>query len=305
MNVELCLIFLKLSLCFAFRGDEVAYIKPSPDDRCPTRSCFTLSQFAVVVQSKLNYSVLMFLPGNHCLGSDLFITNISEFSMVSKNSSLHLNITCRQNANFIFNKISNMSIKGLKFCGCSLRISSSDQLRIEDSTFLGQEGSETALEIIDTSASATNSYFAFNMVGSSRGPIQVLVYKEQEYPDLSVITNVGGAIIANQSNISIIRSEFEGNCAAVGGAIFATMGSNVTIINSTFVNNSVNSSTSITRGGVLYSEIGRNSVTKASVVLFGNNFHNNTASFNPEILKNYKDPIAQGGVLAPVPYTQP
>ena len=57
---------------------------------------------------------------------------------------------------------------------------------------------------------------------------------------MTVITLVGGAIFAtNYSNISIITSRFESNCAEIGGAIYAEKRCHMMILKSTFIDNHV------------------------------------------------------------------
>ena len=92
--------------------------------------------------------------------------------------------------------------------------------------------------------------FIFNRVGSYREPTSV-----------TVLAFIGGAVIFNQSDTIIVISLFEGNCAEMGGAVFLTGGSNVTVISTFLVNNSVEKSNSSalshTYGGALYSESGK------------------------------------------------
>ena len=62
-----------------------------------------------------------------------------------------------------------------------------------------------------------------------------IISQDNTHGNASVLLNrdhayVGGAIIANQSNLTIIKSNFEGNSAEIGGAIFAAVNSNITII---------------------------------------------------------------------------
>ena len=169
---------------------------------------------------------------------------------------------------------------------------------------------------MDSSASIVNSSFAFNTVGNYRGPIQVLELGENnDLPGTRVYAYVGGAIIANRSDIIIVGSGFKGNSAEVGGAIFATVCSNITIINSNFVKNMVDnylSDAMVPFGGVLYSESGiiPSNVAEANIVLFRNEFCNNSATLGGVIStfkcsvsvnsSKFHDNMAQmaGGVLA-------
>ena len=168
-------------------------------------------------------------------------------------------------------------IGNLTFIGCGNTISSCGQLLVEGSTFLGHNGSGTALEVIKTSVYIVNSSFISNRGGNYHGPI-----KEPFNSPVSMFAFVGGAVISNQSDIIIINGLFEGNCAEVGGAIFLTRGSNVTIMNSVLSNNSVdkfyNSILSYAFGGALFIEDG-NAMTKSSIALIECELHRNHAEF--------------------------
>ena len=98
------------------------HIVPSPSHDCPVESCLTLSSFAANVSLYLdNNTLLMFQPGNHTVQSQLNITNIAEFSMMSystsNQSSLH--IMCKESiiSFFIFEAVDHIYITNLKFFG--------------------------------------------------------------------------------------------------------------------------------------------------------------------------------------------
>ena len=46
-------------------------------------------------------------------------------------------------------------------------------------------------------------------------------------------------MIANQSNIRLVGSKFKRNHADIGGAIYSTLGSRISVINSTYTENNV------------------------------------------------------------------
>ena len=97
--------------------------------------------------------------------------------------------------------------------------------------------------------------------------------------ETSVYAHVGGAIIATQSNVTVINSKFAENNAEIGGAIFATLGSNIVMINSIFVGNTATnrSKDMYCYGGVLYSESVFFRTTQ--VATSGCEFSNNTATY--------------------------
>ena len=268
---------------------KVLYVIPSPNPGyCNTTSCVTLSQVAkrIDLQGHSESVQLIFLPGDHNLKSDLDISSIEGLSMIS-NSSFQLNITCQSNASFHFNKIAQISIKGLTFLGCGNLIASTYILEIENSLFFGRDASGTAIELIDTNARIKNCSFAFNSNGNFKGPIQILNFWKFKYVSLSTYSYVGGAVIANHSSILIVRSSFEGNSAEIGGAIFTTSGSNITVFNSSFIKNSATYKVNgcNTRfcqfGGALHTESGV--AFRTSVGIFQSEFSKNTAKYGGAI----------------------
>ena len=288
------IIYFYLYMYLAVQG-EVLHIVPSVNSHCTKIPCLTLSEVAKRLRIDLEPTAesvvqLLFLPGDHSLNSDIDISNIEGFSMISS-FSFQVNITCQRNKHFIFHKIGQIAIKGLTFLGCgNNKIVSSHQLKIKNTHFFGSNASGTALELIDTNAKIINCSFAFNTHGNLRGPIQVLKFWQKKFKRLNVSVHVyvGGAIIANHSTAIIVGSIFWNNSAEVGGAIFATSGSNITILNSSFNGNSaihrVNSCTMTycQIGGALYTE---NSTIYRStnVIIFGSEFSKNTAAYGGAI----------------------
>ena len=189
-----------------------------------------------------------------------------------------MSIVCHRDASFKFESIGTLWIEGFRFLGCgSSKVKSVTDFLLEKTTFIGKNGSRTALEVDKTKVSIVDSLFEYNTVGSLRGPVRILKGSKYQY------AYVGGAIIANQSNITIIKSRFMRNQADIGGAIFSTQSSNITIINSSFVGNSaVNYSKGLYFGGVLYADGGmtgvHNTPTQTSIIVSESEFCNNTAT---------------------------
>ena len=75
-------------------------------------------------------------------------------------------LVCQVQANFIIDS-NELRIKELKFIGCgSNEFSSVRNFTIENSTFEGQNDSETALDITDSNLTAVNGLFLSNRVGT-------------------------------------------------------------------------------------------------------------------------------------------
>ena len=274
----LVLVAICLKLCFRLCMCTEIYMKPSPHSPCPVKTCLSLSQLSTksVLDSLSQNTTLLFLPGDYTLESKVPITNTSNFSMMSRTSNV--SIFCHQNASFKFESIGKLMVKGFRFFGCgNNRIELVKIFLLEKVSFFGENKSATALEIDKTNVSIIDSSFIYNTVGSLRGPIRILQHYKHHH------AHVGGAIIANHSNVTIIRSVFFGNGAEIGGAIFATQGSKIVIKDSSFTGNSaINCSKGLCFGGVLYTDSGVNEVgntlVQTSVVLSESEFSSNAAT---------------------------
>ena len=265
------LVFICSNSCFAIEESAMFYIKPSPSAPCPEKSCLTLSQLIVNTTLKPN-TTLTFLPGNYSLGTEISVKHLDNLAIFANSCTF----ICQRDASFKFENIGYLRISGFKFDGCG----NNQALFVKDFVldnciFLGQKESGTALEVNETSLSVVNTAFVSNTVGSFRGPIGILEWINET----SVYAYVGGAIIATQSNVTVINSKFVGNNAEIGGAIFATLDSSIVVINSTFVGNTVTnrSKDMFCYGGVLYSESGFFKTTQ--VAAGGCEFSNNTATY--------------------------
>ena len=265
-DVIKCIVLLLVaamlpSLSVSAEDEAVVYIKSSPSAECPAGPCYTLSQFATD-QSRLQLNTtLLFLSGNHSLDSDIFIADIDHFYMlIYPSTSLSLSIVrCLQNSSINLSNIATVLIHQLEFHGCGDNsISSVDKLTVQNCSFIGSESSGTPLNIIHSNADFTNCSFLSNRIGTHHGPIWIH-QEEPLHDNFTLYAFVGGAMIANQSNISIFGSKFDKNQAGVGGAIYSTLGSQISITNSTFTENNVcllqwQNKYSVCFGGVLFCE---------------------------------------------------
>ena len=217
--------------CFGLDESEVVYIIPSPNAPCHQKLCLTLSHFAADTSWLKSDSTLIFLVGTHNIDIEVSVSSISILSLVS-NSSVedYQIIICEQKASFKFDNIDYLLISGLKFVGCgSNRVVSVKQLTVENSIFQGQNNTGTALELNGTNAEIINASFVSNKVGSC-----LCIYTDISY----LYLRIGGAIYASgYSNVTVLMSKFVGNSAEIGGAIASHESSFVNIINSTFVEN--------------------------------------------------------------------
>ena len=287
-NPVICLLSFAVTVYMSLAVQhDVLHIVPSTTSHCSSTPCLTLSQLAERI-NLLNKShsdsksmQLFFLPGDHTLSLNLEISNISELFMTSNSSK----INCQPFTGFNFHEIGRVSIKEFAFLGCgNNKIVSSNHVEVVNSYFLGCNGSGTALELINTNSRIVNCTFANNTYGNYRGPIQILIFWKKWHKRVSpsVYAHVGGAMIINHSTIAIESSTFEGNRAGIGGAIFATSGSNITISKSSFTSNGALSNCKL--GGALHSESGISYHYRTITVnIIGSKFSKNEAEYGGAI----------------------
>ena len=246
------LALLHLSAC------RMYYIIPrSPGEAaCPNNNtCVILNKVANSSHYFDSNTTLNFLPGNHSLDVEISISNISELRMLTNDSpasstNLTVTILCDSRARFNIEVVNKVFINGLSFIGCGDNtFSKVDQIVIEDSTFHGTEYSSTALVLNGiTSASIIRNAFVFNQIGS---------YHSIAYGNVS---RVGGALVATMtSNVSIDNSMFQNNSADHGGALYAEVGSRIMLKNCLFSRNSA-----VSNGGSIHAQQSIISINKCA-----------------------------------------
>ncbi len=244
ITIFLYLILLCLGAAVA---SEVAYfIRPSSNQinaEC-VDSNLTLSQF---VDNSIDYlnndTRLIFSPGIHTLESELTVENVLSFSIfVDPISSSKAIIVCGTNARFAFNNVSTVTLSELDFVECFRNdVVSVSQFRLENSAFFanGQAIVNGTVLTIEESVAYLDRV-VFSSIVDAPPRVQELTYPENctAATFLTLESIIG--ILLKRSSISIIQSLFEGNnVSPVGGIIYDEFGSTITIINTTFVNNSV------------------------------------------------------------------
>ena len=247
---------------------EAYYIKANSAHLCNT-PCQTLSQFVMNSNYLLNSNItITFLPGRHILTANVTFSN-REILMNSESSAAQ--IVCTKYSHFTFSSPQYIHISNLEFIGCGgNQVIRAHKFILQDTIFMGQENGTngTALELIRTSARIINCTFSFNVVG------------QVKYFNYAYVL-AGGAIVANNSNISITQSLFAYNRAVIGGAIYAELSSTITVSESTFIHN-----TAVQVAGVLYS-------TSSTITIYASAFRNNSAN-NTAILNSENSHITIG-----------
>ena len=244
-------------------ASEVAhyFIRPSQTQRCDnlqhsnavcTENDLTLSQFVNDSRNYLrNDTRLFFSPGNYSLESELIVDSIDTFSMIvvpvySRSQTEQAVITCGANARFEFCSIrGSVTISGFKFVGCFENyVSSVGLLQLDNSLFTsdGEKKDNTSVLVIEESTANLDKVAFMSVIISAA---------QKEIPDLitncthstastsSTVGSVSG-ISLRRSNISIKQSLFEGNhVGPSGGLVYDEFGSDITIVNTTFFNNTL------------------------------------------------------------------
>lgn len=271
-NIGLLVVFLWI-LYHNVDSNTAHYITPSQTTKCPqgeSGTCSTLTVLASNTSYFLNSNTeVRFLAGNHHLNGDLIISNISEFVIIFRNSSVTTSISCREGASLKFTNVSQLNISGLEFIRCRIIIKLVRQLTLEGTSFRdGIDGS--ALHLIQTNSSIFRSHFISNTVGMFWNNVGFTHTLSEER------VRVGGAIAVTSSNLIINNSRFISNEAEIGGAIFSQMRSNVTITNCAFENNTVSGNKYRCFGGALY--VGSGCSLTVQNTCFLNNTSGNTCS---------------------------
>ena len=139
------------------------------------------------------------------------------------------------------------------------KVENVDTFILENSTFHGKENGTvgnactvghqlkdfgSALELVHTNAKLVKCSFISNRFGNYRFSLDLSQYYYANYI-LCHAAYVGGALVVTMSNITVIQSEFKENRAESGKWC------NVTIIDSTFVNNSAFCSPPVTKKGCI------------------------------------------------------
>lgn len=268
------LAWVCLSITFSTQQATI-YISPLPSTPCPRPSlpCLTLSQFSANSTAISDSSItLIFLSGNHSLDLTMSVSNITNLMMLSTSSTLP-QITCNQDEHFMFFNIVQVLIQNLTFTGCGDSKAMFSNITIENSIFQGQNGTKTALTMKNTIVTIINSSFVAYKVGTYQESIKI-------FNDRTLFANVGGAIVAVESNITIKKSFFIENYADVGGAIFCKTGTNITILESTIVGNQGchADNDSLCFGGAIYCENGFEEMSVAQIIILNSTFSNNSAT---------------------------
>ena len=273
-----CNHMIYLSILFIISLDHVFgsiyNIVPYEGYPCPQVPCMTFETYITNHYESLSTTLFM-SEGNHSLSAGLSVSNIVEFSMLPANDTITSPvIICSQSSHFNLSNITHANIEGLMFIGCGGNIIVSvEQFTVQYSIFVGDINVRTALVIVDSNVSLSETKFTFYQMGSYRNDRSLnLPLSHQHTGGVTVEVAIGGALIITHSTLSINGCHFQRNTANVGGAIFSEMVSNITIRNSSFSLNHANLGQSeLCYGGALFTD------GTGTMIIFDSMFKNNTS----------------------------
>ena len=222
------IVDLLLVICISFACGTVYHITPSQDaSSCPLQSCMDLSELAATIDFSSENGTnitLLFLPGNHGLDCELVLTNSKNIYITKASSNETVCIECNdKTGRVVISNVTEVLFEGLLFVGCggNILFSMVDNFKIISCAFKGVAGGSTALILNGTTAIINMCIFINNTDGTEW-------WLDYAYH------KVGGAIIVSNSNVWVNGTQFEGNSAELGGALFIERGSYVSIQNSLF-----------------------------------------------------------------------
>ena len=272
-------------LCFGTTvTNEVHYIiRPPQSQSCAeeysSAACvedgLTLSQFVTNFSDYLTNNMRLILsPGNYSLESEFVIENVSSFSLLAwPTSSSKAVITCHgHNARFEFRNVSTVTMSGLEFVGCfENHVISVGRFQLENSQFFGN-GEAVCNSTVLTVENSVANFDRVMFLSVLQDSTTISHSIEENCTSMESNNDKSIGILLRSSNIEITQSWFKGNTVGLGAVLYDQFGSNIRIINSSFVNNIARSlSHCNTTGGIVYANS-----HKSSIKVYNSKFIQNT-----------------------------
>ena len=274
------------------RGKVSYIITPSLNVSCPeNESCFTLSEFAdshIVNSSGHETNIsLVFMPGSHNLQKELSFSHANSLTITNvQESNDSVTIECHnETGRFIICNTTFVLIGSLHFIGCGHNtVTQVEELVIFDTTFQGVDGRGRALLLnAVTAASIIESSFISNNNTLNDDVHYIQDGVECVTLDRNESLSAGGALCIVSSNVTVINSTFAQNTAETGGALVAYL-SNLHIAQSAYILNRA--------------EVGGAIVTSQSTVNIDNSiFAANTADMYGGVMVSHRDSFLIGNTI--------
>ena len=222
--LAILLHFPRLSSCLLIAHTVIS----SPHSPCPVQQCFTLQQFAATVQyTSFNTTLqLTLLPGNHSLASELFISDVDTFKMLSNAKDVW--ITCIDIGTFTFVSVKSVEIRNLMFLKCGEnRANTVASLTIHECTFHSWNESRVILEF--NKSAVTIHECTFHSWNDSNAILEF----NRSTATIIATSFVSSMLIIISSNVTIVGTTFE---TELGNVLTAELGSIMNITDSKFFN---------------------------------------------------------------------
>ena len=238
-------------------------------------NCLTLTQFAANVSHYLNDDATLILQsGNYQLDLSLIVSNVTRFTMHHHSKPGTNLLWCNRKGNMIFDSVQHVYIGNVNLLECfGSKVINVENFTLSNISFTGSIHltSSTALEIVGSTALLNNCSFTKYFYGTYRWTVSSIPY--DTFSVHRIKKWIGGALIIIRSNVTIIEGNFTKNRAQIGGAIYAENHSIITITESRFISNTVNSSLDAldetAAGGALYT------TNNCSIIVNNSYFHKN------------------------------
>ena len=190
----------------------------------------------------------------------MVVSNVAVFTMSCNNSMSGKTCTlqCSQNVRLVFDSIQTVHVRNVNFLECfGSTVMNTENVTLSNNGFTGSVHvtNGSALEMVNSAALLNDCSFTRFLYGTYRWIVTNIpqststVHRTEKW--------IGGALIANHSNVTIIQGNFTENRAQIGGAIYVENGTRVTITQTKFIYNAANSSyrdilEQTAAGGALY-----------------------------------------------------
>ena len=271
------LLLLFLPLCSA---QSTYYVTPTPDTPCPGQPCHS---FPAVVDSLTSDTILVFLPGNYSLETNITFAGLDSLTLSGNSTSLPqvtISILCSQDAGMVFTDISELFIADIAFVSCGSPYTASVQLEhISQASITNcmiQGGQNGALSVINSNVHLSKSKFNNNSARYSAGGALAIESSHVNMSGNSFTNNFatstfgsGGGVYMNDSTANISGNIFINNSASVFGGGVYLEDSKVHFTSNTFKNNKIRFCCSIHCGG------GALAIQSSNIEILGNLFANN------------------------------
>ena len=217
LTCVVALFYLSFAVCNVYK-----IITPLTNSTCNATKehCLFLEQFcSIAVQ---NNATLNFQPGNHSLASQLNITDVENFTMLSESNSTW--IVCDKSAKFVFTNINKLYIENLTFSGCG-----SDNLVQNESVFVIHQSNSTVINNI------IFRYFeGYHSVLVQEAHVEMnngIFFKHDATSDLVKVTD---------STIIFCKCNISSNIVANSRAVVRSINTSISVTDTKLMSNSAN-----------------------------------------------------------------